>query len=216
MMKIKYSLIVATCLICAGFAFAQQVSISQTFDSDRIVDYRLDVEHGDQKIYLYYTFEKDEKVARIKYDPSDFHFESFRQLKPALLKLVQKADEISGRKIVDFMTFEFLGCDDIAKNAVLAFHESQVWKQYLIESKKKYIAPPYNHIKKRMIQAGAFKEMDELFFQLGYSIEFSSFEKLAVRKAKQFSFFKDLVKYGIEPEDEFPVPLMLYFKMVPK
>jgi hypothetical protein len=203
-------------LICAGFAFAQQVSISQTFDSDRIVDYALDIEQGERKILLRYTFEKDEKVARIKYDPSDPHFESFRQLEPALFKLIQKADEISGRRIVDFMTFEFLGCDDIAKKAVLAFHDSPAWKQYLKESKKTYVAPPYDHIRKRMIQAGIFNGMDELFLQLGYTIEFSSFEKLAVREAKQFSFFKDLVQYGIGPEDEFPVPLMLYFKMVPK
>lgn len=144
------------------------------------------------------------------------HFESFSRLRPALLKLIKKADDIHKVKIVDFMTFEFLGCDDIAKNAVLAFHESQIWKQYLKESKKKYTAPPYDHIKKRMIQTDIFKEIDELFAQLGYSIEFSSFEKLAVRKAKQFSFFKDLIKYGIEPEDEFPVPLMLYFKIVPR
>lgn len=215
-MKIKYSLIVATYLICAGFAFAQPVNVLQTFDSERIVDYTLDIEQGERKILLHYTFEKDEKVARIKYDPSDPHFESFGQLAPALFKLIQKADEISGHRIVDFMTFEFLECDDIAKNAVLAFHDSPIWKQYLKESKKKYVAPPYDHIKKRMIQAGIFKEMNKLFSQLGYTVEFSSFEKLAVREAKQFSFFKDLVQYGIEPEDEFPVPLMLYFKMVPK
>ena len=210
--SIYFLLIAVHCVFC-GRAFAQEVGITKTFDSERIVDYTLEYTRSGRNIHLRYTFEKDSKVARIKYDPSPHKFEAFSQLKPALKKLVEKAKEISKGTIIDFMTFEFLGCNDIAKHSVIAFHDSTPWKQYLINSKKKFVIPPYEEIKKTMIRSGIFKELIMAFAELGYRAEFASFEKLAVRKANQFSFANDLVQYGIDPEDEFPIPLMLYFRI---
>lgn len=215
-MKFIFPLFAALCFIFDGSALAEPVSISKTFDSDRIVDYQLYLDYNGQKINLFYTLEKSDRQARIKYDPPYQNFESFSQLKPILFNLIKKADELSRGKIVDFISFEFLGCNDIAKNSILAFHGSQVWKKYLIESKKKYVKPPYEYIKRKMIQNGIFNELNMAFSQLGYKVEFSSYEKLAVRNANQFSFYNELIQYGIDPGDKFPIPLMLYFKVGPK
>lgn len=215
-MKFIYPFLISVCLIFIGPAFAEPVNIIKTFDSDRIVDYQLFINYNDHKIKLFYTLEKSDGQARIKYDPAHQNFKLFDELKPLLIKLIKRADEIHKGKIIDFISFEFLGCNDFAKNAILAFHDSQVWKKYLVESKKKYVKPPYEYIKKKMIQDGIFNELITMFSQLGYDIEFSSFEKLAVRKASQFSFYNELVQYGIEPGDEFPIPLMLYFEVAIK
>jgi len=206
-------LFLAAGLIAAGTAFAESINISKTFDGDRIADYTIsfDVDDNRNRIVLYYTYEKINNRAMIKYSPPHQWHESFSQLSPILFKLVQKAADMNKGIIDSFMSFEFLGCNDIAKKAVLAFHNDPVWKEYLVESKKKYSRPPYESIKKIMVENGVFSDLDKIFQQLGYSVEFSSFEKLAVRKADQFNFYNDLIPFGIQPEDKFPVPLMLHF-----
>ena len=74
-------------------------------------------------------------------------------------------------------------------------------------------APPYDFILDRIVKEGIFSGLIPLFSDIGYDVQFSSYEKLALRKARDFDFYDDLKKHGIQPDDMFPEPLILYFSL---
>jgi hypothetical protein len=215
-MKIISTIIVFIFLCLSTYSFADQINVVKTFDGGNTEQYTLEYRYGNKKINLFYTKWNESGKAGIKYDPSYHHFNSFEKLKPILKILVEKADKLSNGKIVSFTTFEYLQCDDFIKNAVLSFHGDQTWIKYRKESKTKYVAPPYNYIKSLMIQTGIFYELEKFFLTLGYSIEFHSFEKLDIGKSGELSFYNELKEHGIEPDFQYPSPLILHFDLLKK
>jgi hypothetical protein len=203
------------CFLTVASTIVEDVSKTKTFDGDRITDYTFEYKQGKDIFKLFYTFDKPSNSAGIKYDP-DRRFTRFDELKPILLKLVQKAEAHAPGKLKYFLTFEYLNCDDLYIQSMKAFHEQQQWEAYLFESKKKWIAPPYAFIRGRIIEEGIFSGLIPLFSEIGYDVQFSSYEKLAVRKAGDFDFYDDVKTPGIKPDDTFPEPLILYFSLKPK
>jgi hypothetical protein len=199
-------------VLTSTYLFAEDVAKTKTFDSDRIIDYTFEYKHGSQVYRLFYTYDKNTNTAGIKYSP-DNHFIQFNDLKPILLRLIQKAEAHDRGKLNYFMTFEYLGCDDLYMKSIRAFHKQKNWEEYLAASKKRWTTPPYELIKGRIISKDVFSELAPLFSEIGYEIRFSSYEKLAVQKAGEFDFYNDLKQYGIQPNDKFPVPLILYFSL---
>ncbi|MCP3873549.1 MAG: hypothetical protein GY699_10405 [Desulfobacteraceae bacterium] len=194
----------------AGISLAEEVSKIKTFESDTLTEYTIAYLYKSAKYHLHYSNNKTDQLVGIKYNPAH-RFAAFKDLQPILTKLVEQADRINNVKLSYLTTFEFLGCDDIFIKSFLAFRKETEWQNYLIESKKRYVRPPYDFVKKQLTNKGVFSELGRLFLSLGYEMTFSSFEKLAVRKAKDFNFYSDLKQYGILPDDKFPVPLILYF-----
>jgi len=66
------------------------------------------------------------------------------------------------------------------------------------------------------MKEGIFSDLIPLFSEIGYDMQFSSYEKLALRKAGDFDFYDDLKTHGIQPDDTFPEPLILYFSLKSK
>ena len=209
-MKTLYTIICMLFLSMAPSLCAENVTKTKTFDSDRIVDYTFEYKHEGESYRLFYMYEKSSNSAGIKYSPIR-RFSQFKDLKPILHKLIEKAEEQDRGKINYFMTFEYLNCDDLYKKVVLAFNKQKTWDEYLIAFKKQWVAPPYEFIKGHIIREGIFSELASLFSEIGYEMQFSSYEKLAVKKAGELDFYNDLKAYGIQPDDKFPVPSMLHF-----
>lgn len=205
----------SACFLTIASTIAEDVSKTKTFDSDQIRDYIFEYRQGKDPFRLFYTYDKHSDSAGIKYDPNQ-RFTRFDELKPILLKLIQKAEAHAPGKLDYFLTFEYLNCDDLYIQSIKAFHKQEQWEAYLFKSRKKWIAPPYTFIRDRIIEEGIFSGLIPLFSEIGYDLQFSSYEKLAVRKAGDFDFYDQLKTHGIQPDDTFPEPLILYFSLKPK
>ena len=211
-MKIFHIGVCILCLLIASHLWAGDVTKTKTFDFDRLVDYTFEYKHDGEVYQLFHSFEKPMDSASLKFSPTR-RFSHFKDLKTILLKLIQAAEAHDKGKINHFMTFEYLDCDDLYKQAIVAFHKQKKWEEYLAALKKKWIAPPYEFIKGRIINEGIFSELISLFSEIGYDMEFSSYEKLGVRKVGDFDFFDELKGKGIRPDDKFPVPMILHFTL---
>ncbi len=192
--------------------FANDVTVTKTFEYGDIVEYDLVAKLSDLQIKIRCSINKKSGETHLRYGGEN-RISEFSTLKPVLSKLIGKADELSNGRLHSLLAFEFLNCDDIGKKGLLAFQHHQQWQDYLSESKKRYVKPPNDFVKHTLIQKNVYKALHETFRQTGYKLELVSVEKIFEFKAERFSFFSDLKTMGIASDSVFPVPGILGFRL---
>ncbi len=191
---------------------AEDITAIKTFEYGDILEYDLVYAQPSLQTKIRCTINKKSGQTHLRYGGEN-RIPRFSTLKPIMVKLIGKANELSKTSLHSLLAFEFLNCDDIGKKGVLAFRHHQRWKDYLSESKQRYVKPPNEFVKHTLIRKNVFKDLYEAFESAGFKLELVSIEKVFAFKAERFSFSADLKTIGIAPDEVFPVPGILGFRL---
>ena len=195
--------------------FADDVTVEKTFEYGDTLEYDLMAARSGLQVKIRCTINKKSGKTHLRYGGEN-RISRFSTLEPILVELVAKANELSNSSLHSLVAFEFLNCDDIGIKSVLAFRHHQQWQDYLSESKKRYVKPPNDFVKHTLIRKNVFKDLHGAFDIAGFKLELASIEKVFAFKAEQLSFYADLKTIGIAPDEVYPVPGILGFKLIKK
>ncbi len=201
------------------------VNIKKSFDFGTLIDHDITVTQNTEiKASIRFSQRRKKEGAEeiansflsYNYAPlKDTGFLTIDEQRFYIGKIMRAIHEKFGNdlKIESLMSSRYLGVKETEKRAIQAFKDFGDWKKYLKDKTIYTQHEIYDIIQHRLREKKVFSDIIDLFHELGYSIDFSGFEKLFILNAGECPFYSELETLGIKKEDKFPYPGMVYFSV---